>query len=438
MAWDALLKKTKVKLELLTDIDMHLFMEKGSRGGTCMVSKRYAKANNPRCPGYDSSKLHTWLMYLDANNLYGWAMLQVLPMGGFRWVDVTLDKGPATKDSAAEWYMLDEVLATEDNAAEGYTLEVDLEYLEHLHDAHSDYPLAPERMKVPKNWLSDYQCTLVNELGGEYTECEKLVQNLYRKEKYIVHYSTLKLYLSLGMRVTKIHRAIKFRQEAWMVPYIKLNAELRSKANSNFEKDFFKLAVNAVFGKTMENLRKRIRVDLVRVSEADRIRKLVANPAYLSHKIFAGDLVAIHSTKSKLKLNRPIYIGQTILDLSKLHMYDFWYNHIKARYGEKAQLCYTDTDSFVFKLETEYIYADMRENSNLYDLSNCPKDHPSYSEINKGVVGPFKDECCGRPIAEFVALRPKMYSILEASGDSINRAKGVQRAVVKNDLRHEL
>jgi hypothetical protein len=209
-------------------------------------------------------------------------------------------------------------------------------------------------------------------------------------------------------------------------------------ARSDFEKDFFKLMNNSVFGKTMENLRRRIRVDLVRVSEGDRIRRLVANPAYLSHKIFAGDLVAIHSLKSRLKLNRPVYVGQAVLDLSKHLMYDFWYNHIKARYGQKAQLCYTDTDSLLFEVETEDAYADMKEDSGLYDFSDYPKEHICYSDTNKKVPGLFKDECNGRPVAEFVGLRPKMYSILQADGDNVKKAKGVQRVVVKKDLRHVL
>ena len=127
MSWDALLKKTKVQLELLTDINMHLFMEKGLRGGVCMVSTRFAKANNPQCPDYDSTKPNSWVMYLDSNNLYGWAMMQLLPVGGFQWVNAELD----------------EVLTTPDDATKGYIVEVDLEYPEHLHDSHNDYPLAP-------------------------------------------------------------------------------------------------------------------------------------------------------------------------------------------------------------------------------------------------------------------------------------------------------
>ena len=140
------------------------------------------------------------------------------------------------------------------------------------------------------------------------------------------------------MGVKKIHRAVKFRQEAWMSPYIEMNTKLRAHVTSEFEKDF-KFANNAVFGKTMENLRKRIRVDLVSSLQEDRLCKLVADLVYISYKIFSGDLVAIHSTKSKLKLNRPVYVVQAVLDLSKHLMYDFGYNNIKAKYGEKLKCC---------------------------------------------------------------------------------------------------
>ena len=144
-----------------------------------------------------------------------------------------------------------------------------------------------------------------------------------------------------------------------MAPYIDMNTQLRANATSDFEKDFFKLANNAVFGITMENLRKRIRVDLVNSSQKDRLRKLVADPEYISHKVFRGDLVAVHSTKSKLKLNRPVYVGQAVLDLSKHLTYDFWYNIIKAKYGEKAQLLYTDTDNLIMLIEIPDAYAHM-------------------------------------------------------------------------------
>lgn len=426
MAWDALLKKTKVQLELLTDIDMHLFVEKGLRGGISMVSKRLATSNNPLCPGYNSEQVRKWIGYLDANNLYGWAMNEPLPTGGHRWVDdIPIEK----------------VLTTADNAPKGYLLEVDLEYPEHLHDLHNDYPLAPETMKVPESWLSDYQRTLLEKLGTKYNECNKLVPNLCDKERYVVHYRTLKLYCQLGMRVTKIHRALIFNQEPWMAPYIKLNTDLRTKAKNEFEKDFFKLMNCSVFGKTMENLRKHIRVNLVCPNgekESKKLRKLIADPAYRTHRIFDGNLIAIHSLKSNLYLNRPVYVGQAILDLSKLLMYDFWYNELKARYGDKVQLLYTDTDSLIFEVETEDLYEDMRKNAELYDFSDYPEDHPNFSTKNKKAPGKFKDECNSRLIEEFIALRSKMYSLREVNGNNLKKAKGVKKNVVQKDLQHKM
>ncbi|BFZ23189.1 hypothetical protein BsWGS_26228 [Bradybaena similaris] len=425
LSWDALLKKTKVELELLTDLDMHLFFERGKRGGLSMVSKRYAEANNPLVGGYDASKPKSWFMYLDANNLYGWAMCQPLPTGGFNWVERTLE----------------EIMATPADSPLGYTVEVDLEYPEHLHESHNDYPLAPEKMSVPREWLSEYQNTLVDKLGGKFTEGEKLVPHFHPRQRYVLHYRSLQQYVSLGMKVTKIHRVVQFRQEAWMKPYIEMNTALRAAAKSDFEKDLYKLANNAVYGKTMENVRNRISVVLVHPEEdKEKLRRLIANPAFKGRdiKTFKGKLVAVHRAKREVTLNKPIYVGQAVLDLSKLCMYDFWYNHIKKLYGNKAQLCYTDTDSLLFHVETDDIYADMKKNAEWYDFSDYSKDHPNYSTENKKVPGKFKDECNGRLIAEFVGLRPKMYSILEANGVNTKKAKGVQRAVVKMDLIHEL
>ena len=133
------------------------------------------------------------------------------------------------------------------------------------------------------------------------------------------------------MKITKLHRTLEFKQEPWMAPYIKMNTELRKQANSDFEKDFFKLTNNSVFGKTMENLRKRINVHLVKgVNEIDKLKKLVAKPSFNAFKMFNENLVAVHMYKDQLTLNRPIYVGMSILDLSKHLMYDFYYNSLKS------------------------------------------------------------------------------------------------------------
>ena len=270
LSWDALLKKTRVELELLTDYDHHLFIEKGMRGGISMVSKRHAWANNPRVEGYDPEKPNSHIMYLDANNLYGWAMSQSLPTGGFRWVDDSDGLANTVKNLSAD-------------GPEGCILEVDLEYPQESHDGHNAYPLAPERMVIKIDWMSEYQHNLLG-VGVAPTEVDNLVPNLRDKERYMLHYRNLQLYISLGMHLTKVHRALWFEQSPWMEPYIRMNTELRKQATSVFEKDLYKLMNNSVFGKTMENLRRRVNVKLVRSHEEDKLRRLIASPSFAGAK----------------------------------------------------------------------------------------------------------------------------------------------------------
>jgi hypothetical protein len=426
LSWDALLKKTRVELELLTDYDQHLLIEKGMRGGISMVSRRHAKANNPYVEGYDPGGPNSYILYLDANNLYGWAMSQSLPTGGFRWVEGAERLERLAKD----------ILSHPADDCEGYILEVDLEYPTDLHAEHNAYPLAPERMVVQKEWMSKYQHGLLG-TGGSPTEVEKLVPNLRKKDRYVLHYRNLQLYMELGMQLRKVHRALRFEQSPWMEPYIRMNTDLRKQATSDFEKDLYKLMNNSVFGKTMENLRKRVNVRLVRASEEDKLRRLIASPAFTRANIFDDDLVGIQLHKSRLVLNRPVYVGMSILDLSKNLMYDFYYNQLRKQYGDRCKLLYTDTDSLLLEIETEDVYRDIAQHADLYDTSDYPQEHPLHSTANKKVLGKMKDECAGRPIAEYVGLRPKMYSILEASGNNIKKAKGVRKNVVKKHIRHE-
>ena len=168
-----------------------------------------------------------------------------------------------------------------------------------------------------------------------------------------------------------------------------------------------------------------------------KIRKLVASPLYARHVIFTNDLVGIDMHKSRLLLNKPVYTEMTILDKSKILMYDFFYNHLKKQYGEKCELLYTDTDSLLLKIETEDVYKDIKANENFYDTSDYPKGHPLHSTVNKKVLGKMKDECAGTPISEVVCLRSKMYSVMKADEKNIRKAKGVKKNVVKKQIKHE-
>lgn len=186
-------------------------------------------------------------------------------------------------------------------------------------------------------------------------------------------------------------------------------------------------------GKTMENLRNRINFDLVQTPE--RAIKKANSPTFKRFTIFKNELVGIHRTHKSLTLNRPIYTGFTVLELSKLLMYNFHYEVIKPQYAENAKLLFTDTDSLTYYIETEDLYQDFAAKSEYYDFSGYPRNHPLFSEVNKKVLGKFKDELDGTPVQEFCGLRPKMYSMLSTKGEK-KTAKGICRSVVLKKVRH--
>ena len=337
LSWDALLKKTEVELELLTDYEMHLFVERGMRGGISMVSKRYAKANNPLVQDYDPSKPNKYIAYLDANNLYGWVMIMPLPIRDFKWKRVMPTE--------------EEILKKKENAKNGWVLEVDLEYPQELHEEHNSYPLAPEKKVVEKEWMSDYQKRLMEELDLKPPDCKKLLLTLQDKKNYVVHYRNLQFYLKQGMKLKSVHRVLEFEQECWMEPYIRMNTEFRKNAKSDFEKNFYKLMNNSVFGKIMENLRNRVDIKIVRSDDTEKIRKLVASPLYSRRVIFSNDMAGINMRKSKLFLNKQVYTGMTILENSKILMYDFLYNVLKNNTAKSVSSCTQTPTAFCLRLK---------------------------------------------------------------------------------------
>ena len=184
---------------------------------------------------YDEKAPSKYIMYLDANNLYGWAMSQYLPTGGFRWMtQKQIDKIDLAKYN--------------EDSEKGLILEVDLEYPEGLHDLHNDYPLAPEKVKVTESMLSKYSKSISEKYNISTGLVYKLIPTLSNKEKYVLHYRNLQLYIDLGLKVTKVHRGLKFDQSPWLKQYIDFNTEKRKNAKNAFEKDFFKLMNNSVFG----------------------------------------------------------------------------------------------------------------------------------------------------------------------------------------------
>ena len=419
LSWDAMLKRTETELELISDVDMFLFIEKGMRGGISYIANRYGKANNKYMKNYNPKDATKYIVYLDANNLYGWAMIQYLPTGGFEWLtekEVDLSK-------------------YNDESEKGLILEVDLEYPEELHDLHNDYPLAAEKIKVTEDMLSPYCREIAEKFKVKVGLVKKLVPTLSNKERYVLHYRNLQLYMSLGLKLTKIHRALEFNQSPWLKPYIDFNTKKRAEAKNSFEKDFFKLMNNSVFGKTMENLRKR--QDIKLVTDKEQLLKWASKPTFISSKIFNEDLVAIHKIKPTLKLNRPAYVGMCILDLSKTLMYDFHYNYIKSQYGDKARLLFTDTDSLTYEIEADDVYQDFWKDKHLFDNSDYPKNSSFFDDTNKKVIGKFKDEAAGIPIVEFVGLRSKMYSYMKDNKQESRTAKGIKKNVIKQKIQHD-
>ena len=266
---------------------------------------------------------------------------------------------------------------------------------------------------------------------------EKLIPNLNDKKKYVLYYETL--YESLGLKITKIHRGIKFEESSWLKMYIDLNTTLRAKAKNKFEKDLFKLMNNAVFGKTMENIRNRVDIELVGNKEKAKARKLAAKPNFRHCTIFDENLVAIHMKKIKLTFNKPVYLGMCILDLSKTLMYDFHYNYIKKKYGSKAKLLFTDTDSLCYVIETEAFLQ-----GHFWGCGNAKFDTSKIFQriipsgipvgLNKKVIGMFKDKCGGKVMQEFVGLRAKLYSYKMYKGQEQKRCKGVKQSVVRIEI----
>ncbi|XP_054270714.1 uncharacterized protein LOC128991659 [Macrosteles quadrilineatus] len=451
-AWDVMMFKTDVILDTLQDIDMYLFFEKGIRGGLTQCVTRHVVANNKftrmetigndrdgqnaaasseYCDERDDD---TFIMYYDANNLYGWAMSELLPHSEFEWLSRQecddLDIGRIPTDGEY-----------------GYVLEVDLEYPRDpaLHDRHRDLPFCPEICKAPINQLPYSLEEIINSGAGK---SKKLMATLMDKREYVIHYRYLQQAIENGLRVTRIHRVIRFKQSAWLKPYVTMNTELRQRAANKFEVEMFKLMVNAVYGMSLQNVRKH--QDLKIASSRKTYTKYVAKANFNDRIWLNENLAILNMSKVRVVLSKPVYAGMCILDHSKRWMYGFHYDMVD-RYGiDRISMIYMDTDGCHYSIRTKNVYRDMLEHLDDFDTSNYPRNHICYDGGNARVLGKFKDEAAGVAIKMFIGLMSKLYcftySILTCApegdnGDGANcipppvkRAKGVNRAVVKRDL----
>ena len=228
---------------------------------------------------------------------------------------------------------------------------------------------------------------------------------------------------------------LEFDQSPWLKQHLDFNTEKRKHAKNPFEKDFFKLMNNSVFGNTMENLCKRVYVRLV--TDEKKLLKLISKPTYVSSKIFNENLVAVHKIKEALTLNRPAYVGMYILDLNKILIYDFHYNYIKKKYDNRAKLLFTDTNSLTYEIEAEDVYHNFWHDKDKFDNSDYPENSPYYDKTNKKVIGKFKDEASSIPVVEFVGLKFKMYSYIKNDEKGGKTVKGIKKNVIQNYIKHE-
>ena len=419
LTWNAGLRYSKVELQLLTNVTDYLWIETGMRGGICFLGTRYVEANNPLIPEtYDPMLKHNYILALDVSNLYGYIMSQSLPTGNFSWL---------TESEIANF----NILQTKSTSDVGFILETDLIYPSTFHDFHNDMPLAVEHLDIHYNMLSPYAKELCDNFNLKSTlPCKKLVPNFYKKCNYITHYLNLKFYVQQGLIIDKIHRILAFSQRPFLKEYIEFNNDKRAETNSVFEKSFFKRMNNAFFGKCCQNVHKRMSVK-ASLNETD-CQKHLANPLLEDFSIINDNFSIFKMKKANLVLNKPIYVGFSVLDLSKLHMYRLFYKYFKAFYNDRCSLIYIDTDSLYINIETDDLYHDLNSNfRSILDCSNYPRDHPLFNETNKAKLGYLKSESIA-PIRAFAGLKAKMYTYICADETHKKTAKGVKKSSLKN------
>lgn len=447
-SWDAFLYSIQAKkcapiYFMGSEMDKLCFFMHCVRGGCSGIMKRYAKANNKFLGDrYDPSLPSSFILYLDANNLYGWAMRQKLPYDEFQWIN-NYDLERLNRDPNKN---IIEFLGKLEAFSKNVYFEVDIDYPSELHYSHNLYPLAPERRCVKEEEISTFSRELNDRLHVRVnTKTPMLMQTLEDKKHYFVHGDNLKLYIELGMEVRKIHSGLMFKEDYIMRDYIDLNTELRNRpGGTDFDKELYKLMNNSIYGKTLENPLKYCM--LYFISTESKYNKTVRDPGFEGSVFSQGDFMIAKLKHKTVKYEKCPYLGATVTERAKWLMYNFYYNVLQKYYGwEKVNLLFTDTDSLMLEIFTDDIYKDI---SDINDKFDCPIDVSTFSpEIvtrygisKKGnkVIGKFKSETGSELISEFVGLRSKMYSYLIYGSESIPhiRAKGVAKSSL-NQISHE-
>ena len=402
LAWTACLKKTgaEIKPFVCSQKDMLLFAEATRRGGMVNAITRHVETGP-----YDDVK------YIDANNLYGWAMTQKLPTGDYEWETTASYEGMAPEELETA------ILGIPTDGKKGYIFEVDIHCPKSCHDKFNDLPLFPEaKVGTPSTFIRrEYPA----EIRPPEMRTPKLIADLEPKKDYGTHLKMLQFAIRHGYRVTKVNRIMSFAQESWIADYINFNTEQRNeckKKGDSVGSALFKLLNNAFFGKTCENVRKRANISTVSNGDDRKLERQFSHPLTKTWRHFiplddeyGEGYTAFAKQKTRVTIDKPILVGVCILELSKLLMYEAWYDTIQAL-NPSASLIYMDTDSFIVGLKgTE-------EKPAKFDFGKI---------MDKNIIGLFKDECGGARISEVVALRAKTYSVLIDDQPGMLKAKGV-------------
>ena len=421
--WKAGLKLTNIKLDFIKDKDLLLLLENNIRGGiSSVMGDRHVQS--------DENKQ---ILYIDANNLYGWAMSQYLPTG-------EIEKLQLPEQILLE-QIVEDLTHCPDNNEFGYFIECDLEYPVENKEETKNFPFCPYQTKADPNLFSGY---MNNINQPNYKPTSKLMCDVTNKSKYMIHYRMFKFYLDQGMKVTKIHTIYKFKQSPWLGKYIDHNTQKRTVAKTNFEKDLYKLMNNAFFGKTMENVRDRTNLEFIDHSQIDQIIKRQSKLSFKGIMYHYSKFSVYKFDKEKTVFDKPIYLGFTVLELSKLLMYEFYYNKLQPYWQNKIHLHYMDTDSFILSFDTNHqeLINFLQENKDEFDFSELDKSHELYNPINKKVIGKMKIELSPILVLDtFTALRSKSYSFSYNNPNGITqkaKQKGIQKAPKYEEYQNSL
>lgn len=423
---------------------MFEMLTKNIRGGMSFASQRYCESAvfedmTGRARSCDEYGRFNVILDIDANNLYGCSQTFPLPYGEFAFLS-------ESEKAHMKWEDID---LHKDN---GYFVEVTLEYPPEIFEKTSSFPLCPENLSITESMLSPYQRRVLEEVYKKKTyKSTKLTATFMPREKVVLHALNLQFYLKLGMKIKEIFRVISFKQKPFMKEWVDFCTAKRTASKSEFEKNFWKLLVNCVYGKTIESItgRKKIKITTNFEGFATQIRK----PNYERHIIINENIAIVILTPEKADVIRPYYIGFSILEISKLVMYEFFYTILQPYFGvEGVRLLYSDTDSLALLVKTRNILEDLEVLKSNMDFSNLHTSHPLFSSENKAQLFKFKEEFGLRPISRLCALKSKVYSFevacthkeginengvcrvcknIEFSVSNINKLKGIQKKTAR-------